>query len=108
MSIKQKRESMRAFRETDSCRVVIANRRAGGIGINLVESDYSIIYSFNFNLADELQSEARNHRGGSQIHEKITQIRLIAKGTIEEMALQALEKKQSISDVIIDFYTEGL
>lgn len=103
MSIKEKRNAMDTFRNTSSCRVIIANRKAGGIGINLVESDYSIIFSFNFNLADELQSEARNHRGGSQIHERITQIRLIAKGSIEELALLALEKKQSISDMVIDY-----
>lgn len=106
MTLKQKQEAMDEFENNDSTRVVIANRRAGGIGINLVAASYSIIYSRNFSLGEELQSEARNHRGGSQIHKKITKIDLRARGTIDELVADALENKQKLSDRIIDWALE--
>lgn len=106
MNIKQKGEAMEAFRNDDSVRVVIANRKAAGIGINLVEASYSIVYSRNFSLGDEKQSEARNYRGGSQIHEKVTKIDMCAKDTIDEMILQALDNKQQLSDRIVDWVEE--
>lgn len=106
MSIKQKQESMVQFREDDDTKVIIANRRAGGIGINLVEASYSIVYSRNFSLEEEIQSEARNYRGGSQMHEKITKINLCAKDTIDELVLKALSDKQAVSDTILDWTEE--
>jgi len=102
MSLQQKKEAMDEFRQNDGVRVVIANRKAGGIGINLVEASYSIVYSRNFSLGDELQSEARNHRGGSEIHDKITKIDLVARDTIDEQVLEALSNKQDISSRVID------
>jgi len=101
-SIDQKNDDIKRFRHSDSCRVVIANRRAGGIGINLIEADYSIVYSRNFSLNDELQSEARNHRGGSEVHEKIVKIDLVGENTIDEKVLTALQCKQDLSKSIID------
>lgn len=98
----EKAQAIKSFNEDDKVRVIIANRRAGGIGVNLVAASYSIIYSRNFSLGEEIQSEARNHRGGSQIHEKIIKIDLCTKGTIDEKVMEALSKKQKVSDVIID------
>lgn len=99
---------MDSFNNDDKCRVIIANRRAGGIGVNLVAASYSIVYSRNFSLGDELQSEARNHRGGSQIHERITKIDLFAKETIDEHILDALNAKEDISKKVIDFVQESV
>jgi len=102
-SIDEKNEDIKRFRADPNCRVIIANRRAGGIGINLVEASYSIVFSRNFNLGDELQSEARNHRGGSEVHEKIVKIDLVGENTIDEHVLQALQCKQDLSKTIIDY-----
>lgn len=107
-STKEKQHEMERFNSEQACRVIIANRRAGGIGINLVSASYSIVYSRNFSLADELQSEARNYRGGSQIHEQIVKIDLCTKGTIDETVLEALTNKQKLSDRIIDLKGEDL
>ena len=94
--------SMKQFQDPNSgYDVIIANRKAGGIGINLTQASYSIVYSRNFSLEDELQSEGRNHRGGSQIHEKITKIDLIFDGSIEEYVLNALESKCNVADSIL-------
>jgi SNF2 family DNA or RNA helicase len=94
-------EEMNRFRTDEKCRVMIANQSAGGTGINLVEASYAIYYSKGFSLEHDLQSEARNHRGGSEVHDKITRIDLVAKGTIDELVNEALLKKQSISNLIL-------
>ena len=102
MSLDQKNTSMEEFKDGKH-RVVIANRRAGGIGVNLTTAKYSIVYSRNFSLGEELQSEKRNHRGGSQIHDKVVKIDLVVPGTIEEMCLEALINKDDMSKRVIDY-----
>lgn len=99
----QKRiDNMNEFRSNPDVRVVIANQRAAGLGINLVEASYAIYYSKNHSLEDQLQSEARNHRGGSEMHEKVTQIDLVARGTVDELINDALERKLKVAEYIID------
>jgi SNF2 family DNA or RNA helicase len=107
MTLTQKRESMDAFENDDKTRVVIANRKAGGIGINLVAADYSIVYSRNFSLEEELQSGDRNYRGGSEKHERIVRIDLCAHDTVDETVVEALVNKQSVSDRLINLAKEG-
>ena len=99
---KEKQNSIVEFDKDPDTRVVIANRRAGGLGINLIRASYAINYSRNFSLGEEEQSEARNYRGGSEIHEQIIKIDLCAKGTIDEDCLEALRGKKDLSVKIID------
>jgi SNF2 family DNA or RNA helicase len=96
-------EGIHAFRTNPGVRVMIANQAAGGVGINLIEAAYSIYYSKSFRLEDDLQSEARNYRGGSHIHTKITRIDIITKGTIDELVSEALANKQNIADSILSW-----
>lgn len=100
-SSNDRQEAMRALREDDNTRVILGSQGAGGIGINLTEAPISIYYSRNFSLEHDVQSEARNYRGGSEIHEKITRIDLVTPGTIDEDVLEALASKQEISEKII-------
>lgn len=88
--------NVKAFNEDPKVRVLIGHPRSGGIGINLTASDYSIYYSRTFSLEDRIQSEARNYRGGSDIHQKITHVDLVMKDTIEEKVLSALDTKTEI------------
>lgn len=105
-TLDQKQEAMNEF-NAGTTRVIIANRRAGGIGVNLIAASYSIVFSRNFSLGEEIQSEGRNHRGGSQIHEQIVKIDLAARDTIDERVLDALSNKQDISKRIIDIVKGG-
>lgn len=100
---KDKQAQVDEFNNTQVCRVMIANPAAGGVGTNLTASDYSIVYSRGFSWGDDSQAEARNYRGGSEIHEKVTRIDLVAPGTIDEHVAKALEFKQEISDQILDW-----
>lgn len=97
-----KRKSELSFQTDPDVRVMVAHRRAGGVGINLTAASYSIVFSRNFSLGDELQSDARNHRSGSEIHSQIVKINLIAKGTTDEDVIEAISKKEDISKAVID------
>lgn len=105
-NLEAKREAMDRFNNDKDVRVIVANRRAGGIGVNLIAADYSIVYSRNFSLEEELQSEARNYRGGSQIHKRIVKIDLCANNTIDERVVEALSNKKNISETIINLAKE--
>lgn len=100
---KDREEAIRRFDDDPKCRVLIANQAAGGVGINLVSSDVSIFYSKNFSLEQDLQAEGRNFRGGSEIHQKVTRIDIVAEGTIDDLIAQALQSKQEISSLILDW-----
>ncbi len=106
MSDKDRQEACDNFQNDPRYRVMIANQTAGGVGVNLTAASYSIYYSRSFSLEADLQSEARNHRGGSEIHDKITRIDLIAPNTIDEIILNALQKKESMANNILAYRKE--
>jgi SNF2 family DNA or RNA helicase len=100
---KDRDENVRRFRNDADCRVIVANQGAAGIGINLTEASYSVFYSRSFSLEHDLQAEARNYRGGSEIHSSVTRVDLIAPGTIDELIAETLNHKQDIASRILDW-----
>lgn len=101
ISQKQKDIAVNRFNTEEAVRVFIGHPQSGGIGINLVVSDITVYYSRSFNLADDIQSEARNYRGGSERHESVTRIDIVAEKTVDEMVLERLLHKQQIGDDIL-------
>lgn len=99
-----KDEQVQRFQTDITTRVMIANPAAGGLGVNLTSASYSIFYSRSFSLEADLQSESRNHRGGSKEagHSKITRIDLIAKDTIDNDITFALKNKLATASEILD------
>lgn len=96
-------EDMDRFRTDPKVRVAIANQKAAGIGVNLIEAQYSIYYSKGYSLGDQLQSETRNYRGGSAaLFKTIIRINLVARGTIDDVINEAVNKKLKISQAILD------
>jgi len=98
---KKREEAVEAFNNSSDISVCIGHPGSGGIGINLTSASYSIFYSRGFSLEHDLQAEARNHRGGSEIHDKITRIDLVCPGTIDELILDKLASKQAINEKIV-------
>lgn len=101
VSAKERQVNVDRFQSDPACRIMIANQSAGGEGVNLTAASYCIFYSRDFSLKNDLQAEARNYRGGSEIHEKITRIDLVCRDTIDEHILEALAKKIDISENIL-------
>lgn len=73
--------------------------KAGGTGLNLTAADLVIHYDPWWNLAAQNQATDRAHRIGQD--NKVTVMRLIMKGTIEERILKMQEDKQNLADSII-------
>lgn len=84
-------------------RCLLAHPASGGTGINLVAASYSIFYSRGFSLENDLQAEARNYRGGSEVHEKITRIDLVTSGTTDDIILTALQNKKNVSEAVLEY-----
>jgi SNF2 family DNA or RNA helicase len=103
MTDKARTDSLDAFENDPAKRVMIANQGAGGVGVNMIAASYAIYYSRNFSLEQDIQSEARNYRGGSDRHESITRIDLVCEDTIDEVVLNALLRKQNVSDAILNW-----
>lgn len=95
----EKDANVKAFNTDDKIQVIIANQGAGGTGINLTAANYAVYFSRSFNLAHDLQSEARNYRGGQK--RKVTRIDLVTPDTIDASILDRLaEKKAHAEDIL--------
>jgi len=101
ISAKNKDENVKKFNNDPEIRVLIGHPGSGGIGINLTQSDTSIFYSRSFSLEHSLQAEARNYRGGSEIHKKITRYDLVMEDTIDEIVTKKLLLKIKISNSVL-------
>lgn len=99
-SAKEKAKAIEDFCRGDAD-TLISNPSAGGAGINLQESAYSIYYTRSYSLGDFLQSEGRNYRAGSEQHEKVQHFHLVAKDTLDEQILQALMNKHNLAESIL-------
>jgi len=82
-------------------RALVSHPRAGGVGVNLTAASFSVHYTRSYNLVDDLQSEARSYRGGSERHKRITRIDIITPETVDEDIAEALRAKKSVQDFIL-------
>lgn len=101
VSQKEKDEAVTSFNTDPKVKVIIGNAGSMGEGVNLTASNVSIFYSRTFSLGADIQAEARNFRGGSQIHDKVTRYDLVMEGTIEEHIAERLASKEEISETIL-------
>lgn len=96
----EKQDNVDRFNNDKETQVIIANQGAGGTGVNLTASNYSIYYSRSYNLEHDIQSEARNYRGGQ--NRKVTRIDLVTPESIDEEILKALAKKKANAENILE------
>lgn len=85
------------FTEDKECRVYLG-QISTGIAITLVAAKYTIYYSRSWKLEDWLQSLGRSFRIGQE--QKTVVYRLIAKHTVEEQQLMALDNRQDVSKAL--------
>lgn len=77
----------------------VGTPHAGGYGITLTAAGTVIYYSNTYDLEKRSQSEDRAHRIGQT--RSVTYVDLVARGTVDEKILAALEKKQQLADIIM-------
>lgn len=71
-------------------RVMLFTIKAGGVGLTMTAADTIIFLQRSWSMIDNRQAEDRVHRIGSEIHEWITVIDVIAEDTIEETQIARL------------------
>ena len=84
----------------DDTNIFLISLKAGGTGLNLTSADVVIHLDPWWNPQVENQATDRSHRIGQK--KVVEVIKLIAKGTIEEKIVELQNKKQKLSDKIIE------
>ena len=74
--------------------------KAGGVGINLTEADYVVLFDPWWNPAAETQAIDRAHRIGQ--NRPVTVYRLVVRGTVEEKILELQERKRELFRSVVD------
>jgi SNF2 family DNA or RNA helicase len=96
----ERQEMVNAFNEEQNdTRVFLISLKAGNTGLNLTAADYIFLIDPWWNRAVEQQAIDRTHRIGQTKH--VFAYRMLCKNTIEERIHQLQEKKQWISDELI-------
>lgn len=99
VSSKKRMELVEKF-NTDDTNCFLITLKSGGTGLNLTASDIVIHLDIWWNPQVENQATDRAHRIGQK--NKVTVIKMITKGTIEERIIELQEKKRKLSDSIIE------
>ena len=84
----------------DDTNCFLITLKAGGTGLNLIGADVVIHLDIWWNPQVENQATDRAHRIGQK--NKVTVIKLVTKGTIEERIIELQEKKKKLSDNLIE------
>jgi SNF2 family DNA or RNA helicase len=82
------------FNGDDGIPVLLMSLKAGGTGLNLTGADTVVHYDPWWNPAAEAQATDRAHRIGQT--RKVTSIKLIASGTIEERVMELQRSKSEM------------
>lgn len=88
------------FQADKNCMVFVGQIQTVSMGITLTAASTLVFYSLSYNYADYSQARARIHRIGQK--NQCLYIHLIAKGTVDETVMQALERKDNIAKSVVD------
>ncbi|KAI3637152.1 hypothetical protein MIR68_004858 [Amoeboaphelidium protococcarum] len=92
--------------KTKSPFVFLLSTRAGGVGLNLVNADTVIFYDIDHNPQMDLQAAARAHRIGQS--KEVTVIKLICKGTVDEIIYRRGQSKLQLSRSLLDDHDDEI
>lgn len=98
VSEKEKAKALELF-TSGKRQVCVAKAASMGMGLTLVNSHLSFIYSNTFGMIERLQLEDRQHRPGQ--HHAVTYVDLIADNTVDEKILKALQNKKNVADRVV-------
>lgn len=87
------------FSSDPKTRILIGNIRAAGVGFNMIKATDVGFAEFGWTPGEHKQAEDRAHRLGQT--QDVTCHYFVARGTIEEMLCDLIQKKQETSDAIL-------
>ena len=103
--VKDRAEQVTAFQSDPGVKVFIGQIATAGLGITLTAASVMVFYSLDYNMSNYEQTKARIHRVGQR--QPCTYIHLVAKGTVDEQVLKALQEKANLAKSLVDDYRAG-
>lgn len=91
--------------QTGKYRYLVANPQSAAHGLTFVNCCDAVYFSLNYSYELQKQSEDRIHRIGQQT--KCTYHFLIAKGTVDALIYQAVNKKANMNTAILEYLKRG-
>jgi len=83
--------------------VLLFTLKAGGTGLTMTAADLIVFMQRSWSMVDNVQAEDRVHRIGSEVHESIQVMDLVARGTVEETQVGRLwEKAMRLEEITRD------
>lgn len=95
-----RRTQVHAFQNDPDLRLFLLSLKAGGVGINLTQADYVVLFDPWWNPAAERQAVDRAHRIGQK--RPVLVYKFITRDTIEEKILALQAKKHQLAGNLID------
>jgi SNF2 family DNA or RNA helicase len=106
MSLAQREDVIRAFKQDAGHAVLILSLRAGGVGLNLQDASYVFHFDRWWNPSVELQAEDRSHRLGQAY--PVNVYTYTCEQTVEERIEVVLRRKRRLFQDIVDEVTLDL
>lgn len=103
--IRDRTEEVRRFQEDADCRVFVGQIAAAGLGLTLTAADTLVFYSMDYSMSNFTQAQARIHRIGAK--GTCHYLYLIARGTIDEQVIKALQGKIDLAKFLVDDFRQG-
>jgi SNF2 family DNA or RNA helicase len=100
---KQKDQTIADFRDNPEKQILIATPGAAGTGLNLQFANIMIYHGRDYSLGNDIQSEGRAYRKGSEIHDKVYRLDLYYPNTIDEVIMAALQSKKDLVSAVRDY-----
>lgn len=100
-----RQEYVNQFQNDKSCNFIVGTIGAMGTGLTLNAASTVIFVDEPWTMAAKAQAIDRAHRIGT--NHNVTVITLMCKDTIDEKIHELVEKKEAISDVLVDGKIEG-
>lgn len=97
-NVSERQDMINEFNDDPSIPVFLLTTGAGGTGINLTSANKVIIFDQSDNPQDDIQAENRAHRLGQKRDVEV--IRLISRGTLEELIHKACQKKIELANKV--------
>ena len=102
----ERQNIVQSFQSDGKVNLLIANPAAAGTGFTMTAATYAIYETLNWRYDLYAQSQDRNHRIGQEAG--VTYLRLIAEDTLDEVVVQALERKAEMARRIVGDPNRGV
>jgi SNF2 family DNA or RNA helicase len=80
---------------------ILCTIAAGGTGITLTKGSITAFLQRSWSMIENLQAEARTHRIGSEIHDRVLIIDYVTGGTVQERVFSAIDEKTKNLQLIL-------